>query len=168
MKKYLTEWRTHWDALAPREQTLAIAAAAVIALALLWWVLLAPALQTLRNSAAHHAELDAQLQHMQALQAEALQLKDAPRSQAGDGDALRTLNDSATRQLGAAAQLVAAGDRVTVTLKAVPAGSLAQWLTQARSAAHALPLEAKLTRSGDPAAARWDGTLVLALPTKPE
>ena len=166
MKTKLTEWRTHWDALAPREQTLAIAAAAVVVLALLWWVLLAPALQTLKNSAAQHAALDAQLQHMQVLQAEALQLKDAPRSQVGD--ALRTLQDSATRQLGAAAQLAAAGDRVTVTLKGAPAPSLAQWLAQARSAAHALPLEAKLTRSGDPAAARWDGTLVLALPTKPE
>lgn len=162
MKKYLTEWRTHWDALAPREQTLAIAAAAVIALALLWWVLLAPALQTLRNSAAHHAELDAQLQHMQALQAEALQLKDAPRDRGGD--ALRALRDSATQQLGAAAQLAVAGDRVTVTLKAVPAGSLAQWLTQARSAAHAMPIEAKLARSGNQSPARWDGTLVLALP----
>ena len=35
--------RTHWASLAPREQTLVLAAATVLGLALLWWLLLAPA-----------------------------------------------------------------------------------------------------------------------------
>ena len=157
-----TRLRTHWAALAPREQALLAAAAAVVGLALLWWVLLAPALQTLHGSAARHAALDAQLQHMQALQAEALQLKDAPRAQGGD--ALRALQLSAARQLGTGAQLATAGDRVTVTLKGVPAEAFAQWLAQARGTARAVPVQARLTRSGAQAPMRWDGTLVLALP----
>ncbi|EER57544.1 conserved hypothetical protein, partial [Acidovorax delafieldii 2AN] len=33
-----------WKALAPREQQLVLAAGALVALALLWWVALAPAL----------------------------------------------------------------------------------------------------------------------------
>ena len=64
-----------WNKLAPREQTLVSAAAAVVGLALLWWLLLAPALHTLRSASAQHAKLDAQLQHMQALASEAQQLQ---------------------------------------------------------------------------------------------
>jgi general secretion pathway protein M len=106
--------RTHWATLAPREQALVLAAATVVGLAVLWWLLLAPALHTLREAPARHAALDAQLQRMHALQAEALQLKDAPRAQGGE--ALRTLRGALTQQLGAAAQLSVAGDRATVTL----------------------------------------------------
>lgn len=73
-----------WKALAPREQNLVLAASAIVALALLWWVALAPALKTLRTAPARHAALDAQLQRMQSLQAEALQLQAAPRGTPGD------------------------------------------------------------------------------------
>ena len=72
-----------WKALAPREQNLVLAASAIVALALLWWVALAPALKTLRTAPARHAALDAQLQRMQSLQAEALQLQAAPRGTPG-------------------------------------------------------------------------------------
>ncbi|WP_311221858.1 MULTISPECIES: type II secretion system protein GspM [unclassified Acidovorax] len=143
--------QARWRALARREQTLVLAAAGLVAVALLWWVALAPALQTLRAAPARHAALDAQLQHMQSLQAEALQLQSAPRARGGD--ALRTLQTSLTQQLGASAQLTTAGDRATVTLKAVSADALAQWLTQVRATARVVPLEAKLTRSAAPVAA---------------
>ena len=62
------------------------------------------------------------------------------------------------------------GDRATVTLKGASASVLAQWLAQARSNAHAAPLEARLAQSADAARAapageaRWNGTLVLSLP----
>lgn len=163
----LAALRAHWARMAPREQSLVLAAAAVVGLALLWWVLLAPALQQLRGSGARHAAVDAQLQRMQALQAEALQLKDAPRPPGGE--ALRTLQTTLAQQLGAAAQMNVAGDRATVTLKGASAEALAQWLNQARSTARAVPLEARLVQSAAPAnaaaaAVRWDGTLVLALP----
>ena len=46
-----------WKALAPREQNLVLAAGTVVALALLWWVAMAPALGTLRTAPARHAAL---------------------------------------------------------------------------------------------------------------
>ncbi|WP_225981021.1 type II secretion system protein GspM, partial [Paracidovorax avenae] len=58
--------RARWKTLAPREQSLVLAAGTVVAVALLWWVALAPALRTLREAPAQHAALDAQLQRMQA------------------------------------------------------------------------------------------------------
>lgn len=137
--------RARWKALAPREQSLVLAAAALVALALLWWVLLAPAVRTLREAPQRHAELDAQLQRMQALQAEALQLQAAPAAPPGDpSQALRT---SLTQRLGPQAQIAVLGDRATVTLKAAPADGLAEWLARARSNARTVPVEAKLERS---------------------
>lgn len=169
-----------WKALAPREQNLVLAAGALVALALLWWVAVAPALATLRAAPARHATLDTQLQRMQSLQAEAQPLQAAPPS--SPGDAVGALRTALAQRLGNTAQLNVAGDRATVTLKGAPADALAQWLAQARSNARATPLEARLTRSTAAAAAapgstapitlgsplvampRWDGTLVLALP----
>lgn len=174
--------RARWQALAPREQNLVRAAGALVALALLWWLALAPALATLRAAPARHAHLDAQLQHMLALQAQAQQLQGAPR--ANPDNALRALQSSVAERLGASARLVVAGDRATLTLQGTPADALATWLAQARSNAHTVPQEAHLVRSsaspaptGKAGAAvlsdqppaldvRWDGTLVLALPPR--
>lgn len=172
-------WQARWQTLPPREQNLVLAAAAVVALALLWWVALAPALRTLRTAPARHAALDAQLQHMQSLQAEAQQLQAAPRN--APADPVGSLRSALTQRLGPNAQLNVAGDRVTITLKDAPASALAQWLAQARTNARAVPVEARLTRStaaapastllaalGNGAAAetRWDGSLVMALPSR--
>lgn len=161
-KALMTGLRGHWAGLAPREQTLVLAAAAVLGLALLWWLALAPALAQLRASPARHVALDQQLQQMQTLQAEALRLRDVPRPQ-GD-EALRTLRGTLAQQLGAATQLQAAGDSATLTLKAVPAEALAQWLGQVRGTARAVPVQARLVRSGTELPVQWEGTLVLALP----
>jgi general secretion pathway protein M len=94
-----------------------------------------------------------------------------------------TLRAAITQRLGTTGQLNVVGDRVTIVLKGAPADGLAQWLAQARSNAHASPVEARLLRSttaaspatagaagaatagaAPPGAPRWDGTLVLALP----
>ena len=145
-----------------------LAAGALLAIALLWWLALAPALQTLRSAPARHAALDAQLQRLQALQAEAQQLRDAPPMR--PADARRSLQNTLAQQLGDTAQIQFTGDRATVTLKGASASVLAQWLAQARSNAHAAPLEARLAQSADAARAapageaRWNGTLVLSLP----
>ncbi|GAO26601.1 general secretion pathway M protein [Alicycliphilus sp. B1] len=90
--------RTHWTGLAAREQTLVLVAAAMLGLALLWWLLLAPALAQLRASPARHAALDAELQRMQTLQAEALRLRDMPRVQGGE--ALRALQGALAQAVG--------------------------------------------------------------------
>ncbi len=149
--------KTQWQAMAPREQNFVLGAGALVSLAIVWWVAIAPALQTLRTAPARHAVLDTQLQRMRGLQAEAQQLQAAPRSTTGD--AVGALRNDLTQRLGTAAQLNVAGDRATVTLKAAPADALAQWLAIARSNARAVPIEARLTRSAAtagaaPAAAR--------------
>ncbi|MBC7391884.1 MAG: type II secretion system protein M [Variovorax sp.] len=185
-------WQAWWPDLPPREQRLVIIAATVVALALLWWVALAPALRTLASAPAEHAQLDAQLQQMTTLQTQARALQSQPRS--NRDDALRALETSVRQSLGANAQLQTAGanEGVTVQVRAAPAEGLAQWFGQARSNARAVPREAHLTRApggggatpgafgqtgssnaaasaaaaAEAARVRWDGTLVMSLPAR--
>jgi general secretion pathway protein M len=178
-------WQAWWPELEPREQRLIGAAAALMLLALLWWVALAPALRTLSAAPAEHARLDAQLQQMTTLQTQAKALQAQPR--ASRDDAVRALESSVRQSLGPNAQLqpAASGDGITVAVRTVPADTLAQWLAQARSNARAVPREAHLARSAQSApaatggaapaagarnterpAVRWDGTLVMGLPPR--
>jgi general secretion pathway protein M len=78
-------------------------------------------------------------------------------------EALRQLETSVKQRLGTSARMAVAGERVTLTLAGTPADALAQWLTQARINARALPAEARLARN---AAGLWDGTIVLNLPAR--
>lgn len=155
--------QARWDSLAPREKTGLLLAAGLVSLALLWWVLLAPALHVWRSAEAQHRGLDAQLQKMQSLQAQAQTLQSQPRLR--PDDALRVLGATVKQQLGATAQLSVAGERAIVTFKGASAEGLARWLTQTRINAHVLPAEARLTRSAL-ANASWDGTIVLNLPAR--
>jgi general secretion pathway protein M len=146
----LAPLKAQWQSMAPREQNFVLGATALVGLALVWWVAISPALQTLRTAPARHAELDTQLQRMRSLQAEAQLLQAAPRT--STGDAVGTLRSGLTQRMGTAAQLNMAGDRATVTLKSAPADALAQWLALARSNARAVPIEARLARSAAPEA----------------
>lgn len=150
-----------WRGLAPREKMLASGAAALVLLALLWWLLVGPALAVLRTSEPQHRALDAQLARMQALQQQARALQGQPKQ--GYDDSLRALEAAVRQRLGATARITVAGDRVTLTLAGTPADALAAWLAEARTNARALPAEARLTRG---AAGGWDGTLVLTLPAR--
>ena len=98
---------------------------------------------------------------MRSLQAQAQALQSQPK-QRGE-EALRMLELSVRERLGTSARLVVAGDRATITLSGAPPDALAQWLTQARVNARALPGEARISRN---AAGLWDGTLVLTLPAR--
>lgn len=151
-----------WRAVSARNQNLVRIAFALLALALLWWVLLAPPLRILLRADEQQRALDADWQKMQSLKLQAQRLLALP--QMSRDDSLRVLQAS-TRQLGASAQLDVSADRITLTLRAVPADALAQWLAQSRINAHTQPLEARLTRAAGPMAA-WDGLLVLGLPAK--
>ena len=156
-----------WRALAPREKTLVTAAASVVALALLWWVGVAPALKILGQADARQQSLDAQWQQMQALEAQARALQAQPKAR--HDEAVRALEASIKQSLGAGAQLSVSGERATLTLKGVPASALGTWLTQVRANARALPTEARLVRNPSTTAATgvlWDGVLVLALPPR--
>lgn len=155
------ELRARWAVLAPREQALVAAAAALVLLALLWWVAIGPAVSTLRSAESQHRELDVQLQQMRRLQAQARAMQAQPRL--NHDEAMRQLEAAIRQQLGTSARYAIAGDRVTLTLTNTPAQALAQWLSQVRTNARAIPGEAKLARN---AAGGWDGSLVLTLPPR--
>ena len=135
---------------------LAVAVGVVLA-ALLWALGIAPALDTLNAAPAQLEKLDAQLQAMRKLAAQAKGLQSRPGLMRDD--ALRAL-ESSLQRLGAAAQFSVAGERVTVVLKGAAPDVLAEWLGQARVNARAIATQARLTRG----AGGWDGTLVLDLP----
>ncbi len=149
-----------WAALAARERRLLAAALTVVMLAVLWWVGVSPALQTLRGAESQHRTLDAELQTMRALAAEAASLQALPRIQANDSR--KALELSVRQGLGASAQLTVSGERATVTLKGASAEALAQWMVQARSNARATPVEARLMLNA--ARTGWDGSVTLSLP----
>ena len=122
---------------------------------------LAPALAVLKAAPAQHRALDAQLQHMLRLQAQAKALQAQP---VLSPDQARRALDAALLPLGGSAQMNVQIDRATVTLKAVSASALAQWLATVRQNAHTAPTEARLVHN---AAGSWDGTLVLNLGARP-
>jgi general secretion pathway protein M len=163
-------FKDRWDALAPRERRWVTGASVLVAAALVWWIAIGPALATLRLAQVQHRQLDAQLQQMQMLQSQAAALLSQPKMAVED--ARRALDALLKQNLGNAAQIMSAGDRVTVTLKAVSGDALAQILTQARVNARVLPVEVKLVKSfAAPGAANnaggalWDGSVVFKFST---
>ena len=155
------ELRARWAGLAPREQALVAAATALVALALLWWLAIGPAVATLRSAESQHREVDMQLQQMRRLQAQARAMQAQPKL--NHDEAMRQLEAAIRQQLGVSARYAIAGDRVTITLTNTPANALAQWLSQVRTNARAIPGEARLARN---ASGGWDGSLVLTLPPR--
>jgi general secretion pathway protein M len=156
METYLNYWRQ----LKMSERRLILAAFWVILAALLWLLAIAPALKTIKEAPEQHRALDAKLQSMRVLSVEAKTLQSQPKL--GLDEAQKALQSAVSQRFGSAAQLNLAGERATLTLKNANPQELAQWLTQARVNARALPGEAKLNKIGD----GWDGTLVLNLPKK--
>jgi general secretion pathway protein M len=134
---------------------------ALVGVVLFWAIAIAPAMNTLRDSAQRRTQLAQQQSQMLALQAQAQAL--TTRTPLSRDAALRSLQGLTP---GPQIQLTPQGDRVTAQLKAVPAATLAHWLTQARNQAQVLPVEAHLTRNNLSDAVVWDGTLVLSLPNR--
>ena len=153
----LAQVRTRWQALAPRERQWVSATAVLVLAVLAWWLLLAPALRTLRAAPAQHAQLDAQLETMQALAMEAQQLQADAATLPSAAQAQRAVQ-AATTSLGSAARVNFAGDRATITLQGVPGAAIAPWLAQMRGNARSVPVEAHLTR---------DATTTPASPASP-
>ena len=156
--------RARWSRLANRDKSLARLALLLVLATLLWLFSVAPSLATLRSADAEVKILNAQLQRMQAMQAQAQALQKLPAL--GFDDAVRALTAATKQTLGATAQLSVAGDRASVTLKAASADALAEWLAQARLNARSLPLEARLVRAPAPVGAAWNGVLVMGLPQR--
>jgi general secretion pathway protein M len=158
MNDLLSLLTARWKGLARREQHLLLLALAALLSAMLWWVGLAPALATLRAADAQHRMLDAEIQQMRNLQAQAKALQAHPKM--AFDEARRQVEASVKQHLGATAQLAMAGEQMRLTFKGASAEALAQWLEQARLDAHAVPVEAHLMHS---AAGPWDGMLLLNL-----
>jgi general secretion pathway protein M len=168
MKELRAQAQARWQALSPREQRGVSVLGALLGVLLFCSIAIAPALNTLRDSDNRRAQIGQQQTHMLALQAQAQALK--ARTLLSRDEALRSLQSLTP---GAQMQLNVQGDRVTVQLKAVPATTLASWLTQARNQAQALPVEAHLTRNttgttpvSNANVVVWDGNLVLSLPNR--
>ena len=156
--KLLAGWRTRWAAFAPRERRLLSLAAAVLGLFLLWTLAVAPAWRTLRSAPAQLDTLDAQLQQMQALAAEAGRLRGAPPVPLDQAQA--ALSAATARLASPASKLSLQGERALLSLKGVSALQLSAWLAEARAGARARVVEATLTQTGP---GTYDGSLTLAL-----
>ncbi len=158
-------WRTRlagiWQAQPRRQQRLVALALGLVVGALVWRIVLAPALTLWREAPQRQQVLDAQMARMQALEAQARMLQQLPR--AGRDDARRALEASVQQQLGTTARLQITGDGATLTLSGARGEALAQWLAQARIDARVRPSAAELTRNP---AGLWDGSLTLALPER--
>jgi len=160
-----TAWRTFWQRLAPRERAAVALATLVVIVGLVWGLLLAPALGTLRQARQERVDLAAQAQQMQRLAQQAEALKALPQLNAAD--ALRALQTTTEQRLGDAAKLTAQGNRASVTLTRVSATQLAVWLADARANARATVQEMRLTRDASApsgSAPLWSGALSLSLP----
>ena len=149
--------RARWRVLGARERRGVAIAAWVLGLFLLWALAIAPAWRTASTAPAQLDRLDAQLQQMQRQASEARDLRAiAPLASAQSVAALRAASDA----LGAAGRLQLSGDRATLTLSGANGTQLRDWLTEARSAARARPVEANLTRGPQ----GYSGSIVVALP----
>jgi general secretion pathway protein M len=135
--------RQWWLGLALRERRLIGSAAVLVALALLWWVALAPAIRTLQRAPAQIDAAEAQLQQMQRLATEARDLRavtPVPADQAAN------VLKAATARLGEKGRLSLQGDRAVLTVAGVSSVALRDWLAEARSGARARTIEANLSR----------------------
>ena len=156
--------RGRWSGLANREKKWVLLASVIAVGGLLWLVLLAPAIATVRSADQQGRALDAQLGRMQALQLEAAALQKQPVQKYDE--ALRALTSATSLAFGPSAKLTVAGDRASVTLQDGSADGLAQWLTDTKANAKSVPIEARLTRSPAAGAARWNGVVVMSLPQR--
>ena len=152
-----------WSRLAARERLAVGLAAGVVALALLWWLGLAPALSTLRQAPQQHHALDTQLAQMRAMAASAQALRGQGGAQPLAREAAQRALEQATHELfGPNVQPRLQGDQATVALNAVAPDALARWLEQVRINARLVPVQADLQFNASPAG--WSGQLVLAGP----
>jgi general secretion pathway protein M len=150
--------RGWWSGLGQRERRLIGAAVVIVALALLWWVTLAPAIRTLQRAPAQIDAAEAQLQSMQRLAAEARDLRSVTPVPA---DQAANVLKAATARLGDKGRLSLQGDRAVLTVAGVSSVALRDWLSEARSGARARTTEANLSRG----ASGLTGTITVAMGT---
>lgn len=156
-RRALQTLQATWLAREPRERRLVLLAAWLVGLFLLWTVALHPAWRTVRDAPQRLDRLDAQLQVMQTLAADASDLRSlTPLSRTQAGVALR----AASERLGSRARLTEQGERAVLSLDGVPADELRSWLAEVRASARARAVDVNLTLGEQGVS----GTVVVALP----
>jgi len=157
-------WRTHWQSLraqagaawrarAPRERIALAIAAAVLIVLMVWALLVAPALATLRGAPQQLESLEIQLQQVRAMAAEVRELRNmTPVAAAQSGLAIK----AAAERHGDKVRLSLQTDRALMTLINISPEQLRALLVEVRSAARARLVEAQLNR----VPAGYSGTLV--------
>jgi general secretion pathway protein M len=159
MKRFyqLEAINARWLALAQRERMALSGLAWGLGLLLVWLVLLAPALRTVREAPVAQARLGSAMEQMQALQTRARALQARP--EVSPTQWLNQLRER-VRSLGAGASVQQQGDQITVILKQVNADTLSAWL--ATDGVRLQPEAMQLDR--DPGSlATWSGNLVFVL-----
>ena len=141
-------FRQAWAQRNPREKQLLGLGAAVVLLAALWGLALAPAWRTWQEAPAKQARLDAQTQSMRQLQAQAQSLKTPNPISRSESAVWLEKN---LGELGPKAKVSLQGERATLSVDAAPAEALARWISLARERALAMPVQAHLQQG--PAAA---------------
>jgi general secretion pathway protein M len=156
---------TVWSQRSGRERGMLLTAAILVAAALLWSIALGPALRTLATADTTRTALEGQLQAMLDMQSQAQSLQSQPRL--GNAAASQLLIAAVEPTFGKGARLVIANNQATLTVNAVTAQALGQWLTLARVNAQSKPTVVQIgkTTSPDNADILWSGTLQMALPT---
>jgi general secretion pathway protein M len=152
----LAPLRSAWMGLSLRDRRAALLAAAVLGLFLVWTLAVQPAWRTLASAPAELDAVDAQLQGMQRLAAEATELRATPPVPLEQATAAL---QAATARLGDQAKLSMQGERAVLTLTGVGTSAFVGWLAEARAGARARPVEATLNRGPQ----GYNGTLVLSL-----
>lgn len=133
-----------WNGRSLRERQSLALVAFVLGAFLVWIVFVQPAWSSLRAAPAQLDRLDAQMQQMQRLAAESRELRGtAPVSSSQAAAALK----AATDRLGTAGKITLLGDRATLTLNGASPEALRAWMSEARNAARARPIEAQLSRN---------------------
>ena len=156
MSPLMKELSARWNAMSERERLYLTAGGAVVGIALLWSVLLGPALRTMREAPVQRQALQLQLLQMQRLAAESRELRAMPTiAPAQAGEALK----AATARLGEKAKLVPQGERSVLSFNGLQADQLRTWLAEARSGARARPVDVQISRGTE----GLNGTITMAL-----
>ena len=152
----LAPLQERWRALSPRDRTMALIGATVLAAYALWAIGLQPALRTLKQAPAQIAVVDAELQSMQRMAAEAAELKAQPPL---PPDQAAAALKAASDRLGDRARLALQGERAVLTFNGLGGEALRGWLGEVRAGARARPVEAQFNRD----AQGFAGSITVAL-----
>jgi general secretion pathway protein M len=157
-------WQVAWQQRSPREQAALLLAGLLVAFALLWTLVLKPALHSRQHTPAqlNSAREAAQTVLSLAQQARAYQASLAaalPRR----AEALAHLAAFSKEWLGPTSVVQEGPAYIRVTLDQVDPAALAQWLQAVRVQARLQPQTAQLSR--DPQTGGWLGELVLVGPS---